>query len=301
MISYKKDKDGNTINFTYIKALINAHNSTWLNRAAVKTATYKTEGKVTDDKHIWSEIKEVFMKIQGNKCAFCESELEGKTSGKGLHDVEHFRPKNRITKWNPSPEFKSLEITITDPAVSKGYHLLTYNILNYSIACGPCNQALKSDKFPIKGIYNTSMENPTKESKTEIPLLLFPIGELDDDCENLISFEGAVPKVVASDGLPFERAITTIEFFRLGCAAERGRLFLERCEKILVIKSILTDDDDPAEYENILKKYIADYSKHANCARSYVKLLKNNKDKAAEILKEAKEFVRSYIPDGELD
>ena len=46
---------------------------------------------------------------------------------------------------------------------------------------------------------------------------------------------------------------------------------------------------------------IADYSDHASCGRSYVELLKNDKAKAAEVLREAKEFVRTYIPDEELD
>jgi len=300
MISYKIDKDGNTIDLAYIEALITAHNATWLTRSAERTETYKTAGKVTHSSHIWSEIKEVYMKMQGNKCAFCESELEGKTSGKGVHDVEHFRPKNRITKWQSTQEFNTLDIAITDPAVSKGYHLLTYNPLNYSISCGPCNQAIKRDRFPIKGNYNTDMENPSTESDAEIPLLLFPIGQDDVDCEDLISFEGAVPTVVVSSGVPFERAITTIEFFRLGRADVRGKLFKERCFKIITINSIL-EGVDPANFDTILKNMIANYSDHSSCGRSYVELLKSDKTKAAEVLSEAKEFVRTYIPDEELD
>ena len=299
MISYKTDKDGNTIDLAYIEGLINAHNATWLTRATERTAKYKTAGKVTHTSHIWSEIKEVYMKMQGNKCAFCESELEGKASGKGVHDVEHFRPKNRITKWKSTPEFNTLGIAITDPAVSKGYHLLTYNLLNYSVACGPCNQAIKRDRFPIKGNYNTNMENPSTESNTEIPLLLFPIGQDDDNCEDLIKFEGAVPTVAVSSGLPFERAITTIEFFSLGRADERGKLFKERCMKIIII-SVILDGVDPVNFDSRLQNMIADFSDHSSCGRSYVKLLKNDKTKAAEVLSEAKEFIRTYIPDEEL-
>ncbi|NVK52514.1 MAG: hypothetical protein HWD85_06230 [Flavobacteriaceae bacterium] len=301
MISYKIDREGNKIDLHYIEKLINQHKSTWLNKAAERTAKYKIAGKVTDNSHIWSEIKEVFMKIQGNKCAFCEGELEGKTSGKGVHDVEHFRPKNRITKWQSSPEFNALGIAITEPTVSKGYHLLTYNLLNYSIACGPCNQAIKKDRFPIKGNYNTLMENPSIESDAEIPLLLYPIGQHDVNCEDLISFNGAVPTVVIPDGLPFERAITTIEFFRLGRADIRGKLFKERCMKIITIDGILDENDDPSDYDNILENIIADYSDHASCGRSYVKLLKTNKSKASEVLSEAKRFIRTYIPDEQLN
>ena len=301
MISYKKDKNGKVIDLAYLETLINKHDATWLNRAALRTAKYKTAGKVTDSAPIWSEIKEVYMKLQGNKCAFCETELEGKTSGKGVHDVEHFRPKNRIRKWKSSEEFKAFRISITDPGVTKGYHLLTYNLLNYTMACGPCNQTLKSDQFPIKGNYNTLMEDPLTESATEIPLLLYPIGQVDDDCESLISFQGPIPVPVAKKGLKLHRARTTIDFFSLHRSDERGRLFRERCEKIITISGLLSKDDDPDDYENILKNVLADHSNHANCARSYIKLLRTNKTKAAEILEEAKQFVRTYIPDGELD
>jgi len=300
MISYKIDRDGNTIDQSYIETLINTHNETWIKRASERTATYKVEGKVTHDSHIWSQIKEVYMKIQGNKCAFCETELEGKDSGKGLHDIEHFRPKNRIRKWKSSPEFDSLGIHITAPSASKGYHLLTYNLLNYSISCKPCNQAIKSDRFPIKGNYNTTMENPATESDAETPLLLFPLGQIDVDCENLISFRGSVPVTIKPNGLEFERAITTIDFFRLGRADLRGKLFKERCLKIIIIDAFLDDDDDPEDYEVILKEIIADYSDHANCARSYIHLLKTDKIKASEVLKEARNFIRTYIPDEEL-
>jgi len=144
------------------------------------------------------------------------------------------------------------------------------------------------------------MENPSTESDAEIPLLLFPIGQDDVDCEDLISFEGAVPTVVVSSGVPFERAITTIEFFRLGRADVRGKLFKERCFKIITINSIL-EGVDPANFDTILKNMIANYSDHSSCGRSYVELLKSDKTKAAEVLSEAKEFVRTYIPDEELD
>lgn len=300
MITYRTDIEGNTIDLSYLEGLINADNATWLTRAAERTETYKTAGEVTHSSHIWSEIKGVYMTLQGNKCAFCESELEGKTSGKGVHDVEHFRPKNRITKWQSTLEFNGLGIAITDPAVSKGYHLLTYNLLNYSMACGPCNQTLKRDRFPIKGNYNTSMENPSTESDAEEPLLLYPIGQDDDNCEDLISFDGAVPTVVASNGLPFERAITTIEFFRLSRADERGKLFKERCSKIIIIGTLL-EGVDPANFDGIIGTFTADFRDHANCGRAYVELLKNDPTKAAEVLEEAIEFVRTYIPDEELD
>ena len=300
MISYKKDSKGKTINVKYIEDLVKNHKSNWIDRAKKRTDKYRTAGKVTDTSHIWSEIKEVFMSIQGNKCAFCETELEGKSSGKGVHDVEHFRPKNRITKWKPSSEFNSLGISITSTSNIKGYHLLTYNLLNYSIACGPCNQSLKKDRFPIKGSYNNLMEDLENDFLSETPLLIYPIGDLDSDCENLISFDGAVPLAVNKNGLDFERAKTTIEFFRLARADERGKLFKERSLVIVMINAFIGSETDISKYDNLVGTLISDTSSHANCARSYLKLLKNDKNKAKEILDEAMQFIASYIPDSEL-
>ncbi|WP_242206634.1 HNH endonuclease family protein [Aestuariivivens insulae] len=301
MISYKKDKKGKIINQNYIEKLVKAHKSNWLDRAKKKTDKYRTAGKVTDKNgHIWSEIKEVFMTIQGNKCAFCETELEGQNYGKGVHDVEHFRPKNRITKWKPSKEFNSLGISITSTTNIKGYHLLTYNLLNYSMSCGPCNQTLKSDRFPIKGSYKNHMEDPKAEFNDEEPLLIYPIADIDTDCEELICFEGPVPKAVKTTGLEYERAQTTIDFFRLARADERSKLFKERSEVILLINIFIGSESDTSKYDDLVGTLISDTSKHANCTRSYLELLKNDPVKAKEIFNEARQFIATYIPDSEL-
>ena len=45
--------------------------------------------------------------------------------------------------------------------------------------------------------------------------LLYPIGSLDDDPETIIEFYGLSPRPVAATGLKRQRALVTIEFFRL--------------------------------------------------------------------------------------
>lgn len=297
MISYRKTSDGTEITHELIKGLIENHKQDWIQRAKNRTETYKLAGKVTDSSHIWSEIKEVLMKLQGNKCAFCEQELEGVTYGKGSIDVEHFRPKNNVRKWEVSAEFKSLGIALTNPKKNVGgYYLLTYNLMNYTIACGPCNQAIKSDIFPILGKYNTKMEDPIVGSSDEDPLLIYPIGNIDQNCEELIEFIGALPKTKSNEGKDFQRAITTIEFFSLSDASKRGILFKERCDLLLILGLFLFNNSANDQSNNIIKQLTSDRSKHANCARSFVRLYEIDPDKAKNIYDEAIAFITTYVP-----
>jgi len=297
MISYRKNLDGTEITKAHLESLIENHKPGWIQRATDRTEEYKLAGKVTPKSHIWSEIKEVLMKIQGNKCAFCERELEGVAYGKGAIDVEHFRPKNNVRKWKVSQEYEKLGIPLTAPQKNVGgYYLLTYNIMNYTIACGPCNQAIKSDIFPILGAYNTKMEDPISESSDEKPLLIYPIGNIDQDCEELIEFVGAVPKTKSNKEEDFRRGITTIQFFSLSDANTRGILFKERSELIVILGALLIGIPVNGQSEAIIQKFMSDTSKHANCARSFVRLFNTNPVKAKTIFEEAKSFLSTYVP-----
>lgn len=297
MISYRKNSDGTEITQAHLEGLIENHKPGWIQNAASRTNTYKLAGKVTHSSHIWSQIKEVLMKLQGNKCAFCERELEGVAYGKGSIDVEHFRPKNNIRKWKVSKEYEKLGIPITVPKKnSGGYYLLTYNLMNYTIACGPCNQAIKSDVFPILGEYNTTMEDPVSESSDEKPLLIYPIGINDQDCEELIEFVGAVPKTRSNNENDIRRAITTIEFFSLSDANTRGILFKERSELIVILGVLLIDNSANGQAAAIVQNFMSDTSKHANCVRSFVRLFTSDPEKAKTIFNEAKDFLSTYVP-----
>lgn len=297
MISYRKYSDGTDITQAHLESLIENHKPGWLRRAKLRTDQYRIAGKVTHTTHIWSEVKEVFMRIQGNKCAFCEREFEGVNHGKGEIDVEHFRPKNNLRKWKVSNEYMALGIPVKNPQENTGgYYLLSYNFMNYSNACGPCNQAIKSDIFPILGDYNTAMEDPVSESSAEEPLLIYPIGTSDQDCEELIEFEGAIPKTKHSVGKEFQRAITTIVFFSLSNANTRGILFKERCDQIVILGLLLFNGSPSSTVDLLIKSFTSDTSKHANCARSFVRLVENDPGKARIIFEEAIAFIGTYVP-----
>jgi hypothetical protein len=133
--------------------LIEAHVPGWLDRATERTAQFRRQRKYEETSTIWSEVKAVYMQLQGGaKCAFCERKLEAVEYGKGEQAVEHFRPKGNIAAWKMPAALAaqgtpSTQRATEPPAKLGGYYLLAYDVFNYSAACNPCNSALKRDYF----------------------------------------------------------------------------------------------------------------------------------------------------------
>jgi hypothetical protein len=52
-----------------LKKLIRAEKADWLERAAERTAQFREKGFYEEDSSIWSEVKPVYMQLQGRgKC-----------------------------------------------------------------------------------------------------------------------------------------------------------------------------------------------------------------------------------------
>ena len=48
------------------------------------------------------EVKAVYIRLQKNKCAYCERQLTGLDHGGAIeHDLEHYRPKGHVPAWPP--------------------------------------------------------------------------------------------------------------------------------------------------------------------------------------------------------
>jgi len=47
----------------------------WLARAQQRTNRFLQRGKYTERSSIWSEVKTVYMRLQHDKCAYCERQL----------------------------------------------------------------------------------------------------------------------------------------------------------------------------------------------------------------------------------
>jgi hypothetical protein len=165
---------GYRVSLTQLKQLVTAESANWIARARARTRGFVAAGRYRESSTIWSEVKVVYMRLQGEaKCVYCERKLEGEERGKAEHDVEHFRPKSSVRTWKAPAALAQQGVRITAPgAAAPGYHRLPYHLFNYSAACKPCNSALKSDCFPIAGTYKFGLGNPkTLGSEKPFPQL----------------------------------------------------------------------------------------------------------------------------------
>ncbi len=282
-----------------LEALVDAHAPGWLGRARERTRKFRKLGRHEESSSIWSEVKAVYMTLQGaSKCAFCERKLESLEYGLGEQAVEHFRPKGRISAWPLPPELTASGVAVTKPAKG-GYHLLAYDLFNYSAACNPCNSGLKRDYFPVAGNHRTSGRRPEELAAEELPLLLYPIGDFDERPEDLIQFNGLSPFAVAKSGHKRHRALVTIEFFKLD-SAERKNLLRERaCVIVGLFPALQTLSRKRASESNrtIAQQTVDGFTSvrapHTNCARSFERLFKSSRADAGAIYERAVNLIAS--------
>lgn len=293
---------GYRLSRTELVALVDAFAPDWRTRAAQRTASFRAAGRYDESSSIWSEVKPVYMALQGeSKCAFCERKLESVEHGKGEQDVEHFRPKKRTLPWPLPASLHAAGVTPTAlPTGSAGYHLLPYDLFNYTAACKPCNSSLKRDYFPIAGTPAHGGDSPEQMAAGELPLLIYPIGDFDADPETLIGFIGASPVALPVDGHARDRALTTIEFFRLDDVGARKNLFRERAIVITALYpqlEIRRAGTEAAERlrkaERVIQGLQSARSQHANCARSFERIHRADPALAERIFEEAADLVAS--------
>lgn len=197
--------------------LIQAKKASWLADAQLRTDEYAESEDYTGGTEFWGDIKQVYIDLQHEKCAYCETKLQGRILASKVHEVEHFRPKSSIKAW-PDRRRKYWQKFPTDIQTSgahdKGYYLLAYHPYNYAIACTRCNSTLKSNYFPVRGTRDVALADPAAAAG-EDALLLFPLMDIDDDPADLIEFDGVLAVPRHSAGPLRERAVTTIWFFQL--------------------------------------------------------------------------------------
>lgn len=215
-----------------LRSRVERHAPGWLAKARARTDALCKQGFYAESGSIWSEIKPVFMALQHNKCAFCERRLEGEEIGTIEHDIEHFRPKGPVEEW-PTQEViqrRGLRYRFsTGSAFPAGYYSLAYTLLNYVTACKVCNSMLKAGHFPIAGQRCRRRSRRVTEFAGESPLLIYPLGDVDERPEQLLTFQGVLPVPVAKRGASRRRAEVTIDFFELDT---REILLRERAERL---------------------------------------------------------------------
>lgn len=256
----------------------------WRDRAATRTEELRALGHWEDSGSIWGEVKRVYMHLQGFKCGFCERRLEHSAYGNIEHDVEHFRPKGRVSGWPTSAIQRDRDarvlaadgVTDVTAAASAdddptGYLLLAHEPENYLVACKTCNSILKRSWFPVAG-RRDSAGDTVRSLSDEKPHLPYPIGLSDvHDPEDLVTFRGIVPIPAGTRGHKRRRGEVTIRFFELDT---REGLLVERAEVIVALHLAmrLLADDDPAvraAADTTVARMLADRAPHASCARSH--------------------------------
>jgi hypothetical protein len=272
----------------------------WVKKAKARTAQLLAAGAYIDDKKWqrlsaaekaaiarpidldWSSVKYLFMKIQNEKCAYCERRLasRGSKGGPAEHDLEHFRPKNSIKRW---PASKVIDFPTGGPDV--GYYWLAFHLLNYCTACSTCNRGFKSNHFPVAGKRLRPPSVPSsRAAAAERPLLIYPLGLADDDPEELIRFRGTAAFPPDEDPLldpeatrdlhRNRRARVTIEFFGLN---DREELRRGRAEKLRELEKSLAliNNGNAAEKKaarDDLCRLKDGSSEHTACVRAMIRL-----------------------------
>lgn len=173
----------------------------------------------------------------------------------------------------------------TGVASARGYYLLAYNPLNYLISCKSCNTPLKGNYFPVAGKRIVSSDNFERLGE-EHPYLIYPIGNMDEDPEELITFQGVLPIPTRMRGQRHRRAWITIAFFALDIREElikaRARLIQIIWLAYKVLQNQSANAEDQADAEKIIKIALSPKSEHTNCARSFYRLCQDNQEQARE-------------------
>lgn len=142
--------------------------SDWFEKARAATQRAKADGpthEIDEGVYRHQEVKRALEKLFHQKCAYCETPIEG-------FEVEHFRPKGKVFEDNTHP----------------GYYWLAYEWSNLYPGCPFCNQkrvdhptwdepktgpsAGKATQFPLAS--GSRARGPDDKLADEQPLLLDP-------------------------------------------------------------------------------------------------------------------------------
>ncbi len=276
-----------------LEAAIEQERRGWLAKAKKKTAAFRVAKQFNepDSKNSWGEIKEVFMRLQHHKCAFCDRLLSGPPYGRIEHDLEHFRPKKAVMAW----EKKSSYRFASGAGAKHGYYLLAYNIFNYATSCKTCNTKYKANYFPIACARRLETDDLALLAQ-EQPYLIYPLGSLDNDPEELITYRGILPVPKYRSGHKYRRARVTIDLFELDSREDLRRLRAEIIQKLWLAFSTLqrrhNSDEDAQLARRIIDHACSPQTSQTACARAFYDLCHTDKSSAYKFAQEADDYLR---------
>lgn len=275
---------------------ITAEKKSWLSRAKKRTTQYRKGGVDPKESHFWGEIKKVYIQLQHSKCGYCETGLQDGVLASKVHEVEHFRPKGRISAWPNKKAVNCKKLRHCAPmgdARSTGYSLLAYHPLNYVIACTRCNSTLKSDYFPIAHIRMVKAQHP-KRMRKESALLIYPISDIDrHDPSDLISFNGPFAVAKHRSGFAHQRAMTNIHFFMLN----HEDLILRRSKMLMHLWASLdarvVTDEDREHRQLCIDECCLPSGEFSACANAFQALFHDDRPRASRYIHLIRKLVKS--------
>lgn len=216
MISVQKD-------FTAIPAQLTSKNcKAKINEALAEKNNHNFSTSYYKHKEVVKALQDLYHK----KCAYCETN----TSAGASLQVEHFRPKAKVTE---------VPFDATTGVGHQGYYWLGYEWSNLLLSCAKCNEkGAKGNHFPIANESFRVIKHPLTttneldrnkcvitcaELANENPLLLNP--ETDEVENHLIFLPDGTVKGITSKGKK------TVEILKLN----RENLVLARKNKVDVI------------------------------------------------------------------
>lgn len=283
----------------------------WLTDAKAKTAAALAAGKVGDGDGTWSRIKEVFILLQKFKCIYCEFPMPKVDEGSANkvtvdYDVEHYRPKNRVTAWPTQealerrPQIAAYQASVFS-GVSGGYLRLAFDPFNYVVSCKVCNSSYKADRFPIAGQPEPKSRRRLTLDSKEKPLLLFPFGEHGDDPGGSLSFDGPMIRILPELETGYEhlRARVLVDFFELDT---REGLLEGRCWMIQLLWPRLEEQSSPdpvkkARSQKFLNAVQQEHAlPHVACGRAFIRLYSQDHARAEAWYEAAVQYTASKDP-----
>jgi hypothetical protein len=291
MIRYELDQ-------IQLKADILKMDRNWFAKARRRTTKFVSLGRFEEDSSIWSAAKPAFMILQSNKCAFCERQFTRPDESRIEMDLEHFRPKGEVGVWVSDRAGKPYPDD-TGGASDTGYYWLAYDPANYLAACKICNSQYKHVHFPIAG---PRCRHPGDEMalRGEKPYLTYPVGDGDDDPEELVTFTGTVARPAVETGWRHERGALIIDFFGLN---SRDQLHVQRAEIIERFGGALAAVADGRASQSD-RTYVAMLGNpiipHASCLRAFAKLWYRDERSARRLYDACREMLARRLVDSTL-
>ena len=261
----------------------------WLVRADKKLAAMKERKKFVNGGSIWGDIKQVYMDLQNYKCGFCERKLPQGLGANYEHDVEHFRPKQEVKAWVGEAFPRD-----TGAALKGGYYWLAYDPFNYVTTCRICNSAFKKNFFPIEGERGAAFTGIAALQKSEKPLLIYPLGAIDEDPERLLSFQGMAAVAVSKSGGRQRRALVAIQLFSLNLREDLLRQRSQVIEQLWEQIERRENGDSAARLQAVerIQRLISPRSMHTNCGNAFLRLYEEDPTAAYRYYEATKGLLR---------